>query len=251
VAAALRDNTKLMVFNHISNVTGTENPIAEIGRLCRERGVLFLVDASQSAGVRPIDVMAMHIDLMAFPGHKGLLGPQGTGGLYIAEGIEVRPLREGGTGSRSEMRTQPLDRPERYESGTLNTPGIAGLAAGVRYLLNEGVENIGETEAHLASRLIDGLRAIKGVRLYGPPAGPRRSGVVSFTMDGMEAQDVSLILDSAFDIAVRAGLHCAPDAHEAIGTLSTGGTVRISPGCMSTEADIDAVLSAISQIAGA
>jgi cysteine desulfurase family protein len=248
VAAAIRENTKLMVFSHVSNVTGTVNPIADIGALCRERGILFLVDASQSAGVRPVDVRSMCIDLLAFPGHKGLLGLQGTGGLYIREGVDVRPCREGGTGSRSESRVQPVDRPDRYESGTQNTPGIAGLAAGVRTILNEGVETVCEREAALANRLINGLGDIKGVRLYGPPSGPVRSGVVSVTMDGMDAQEVSFILDSAFDIAVRAGLHCAPDAHETIGTLWMGGTIRISTGCFNTEQDIDACLAALAEL---
>jgi cysteine desulfurase family protein len=250
VAAAIRGNTKLMVFTHISNVTGTVNPIAEIGALCREHGILLLVDASQSAGLRPIDVRKMNIDLMAFPGHKGLFGLQGTGGLYISEDVDVRPLREGGTGSRSEKRKQPFDRPGRYESGTLNTPGIAGLAAGVKYLLNEGIDAICKKEAALVNRLISGLGEIDGVRLHGPSASRERSGVVSITMEGIDPMEVSMILDSAFDIAVRAGLHCAPDAHETIGTLQTGGTIRISAGRFNTEQDIDACLSALASISG-
>jgi cysteine desulfurase family protein len=251
VAAAIRGDTRLVIINHVSNVTGTVNDIAAIGHVCRERGVPMLVDASQSAGARPIDVQAMNIDLFAFPGHKGLLGPQGTGGLYIREGIEVAPLREGGTGTRSESRVQPEELPERYESGTMNAPGLAGLAAGVRYILDAGVNAIFTHETELTNTLIHGLNAINGVHLFGPPAGLGRGGVVSFTVDGLEPQEVALALDSAFNIAVRSGLHCAPDAHEMIGTLGRGGTVRASVGIMNTRSDIDACLRAVEALSGA
>jgi cysteine desulfurase family protein len=248
VEAAIRENTKLMVFTHVSNVTGTKNPIAEIGDLCRARGILFLVDAAQSAGSFPIDVRQMNIDLLAFPGHKGLLGPQGTGGLYIREGLSVSPLRQGGTGSHSELLTQPEQLPERYESGTLNTPGLAGLGAGVKYVLDRGVHSIREHETRLINRLIEGLSDIDGITLYGPPAGEGRSGVLSVGMEGMDAMEASFILDNVFDIAVRAGLHCAPDTHAALGTLRCGGTLRLSVGPLNTESDMDVCADALAQI---
>ncbi len=249
VEAAIRENTRLMVLTHVSNVTGSENPISEIGKLCRRHGILFLVDAAQSAGVIPINVREMNIDLMAFPGHKGLLGPQGTGGLYIREGVQVSPLRLGGTGSQSELLVQPEKMPDRYESGTQNTPGLAGLGAGVKYILENGQEPIQKKEANLANRLIQGVAGLDGVTIYGPPAGENRSGVVSINIKGMDAMDVSLILDNVFDIAARGGLHCAPDAHAALGTLHSGGTVRFSVGAFNTEADIDACIDALSAIA--
>ncbi|GHV93996.1 cysteine desulfurase [Spirochaetia bacterium] len=249
VKAALRANTKLAVFSHVSNVCGTVNPIAEIGALCREHGILLLVDAAQSAGAFPINVEKMNVDLLAFPGHKGLLGPQGTGGLYIREGLVLAPLREGGTGSRSEELIQPASLPERYESGTQNTAGIAALGEGIRFLIEEGPEKIRDHEAILASRLIEDVRAIPGLTFYGPPAGAGRSGVVSVTLSGLDPVEVALILDNSFGIAVRAGLHCAPDAHRTLGTLERGGTIRISAGCFNTIEDIDRCIKALSAIA--
>lgn len=248
VESAIRDNTKLMVFSHVSNVTGTVNPIEEIGALCRKRGIIFLVDAAQSAGVMPIDVNRMNIDLLAFPGHKGLFGPQGTGGLYIRGGVSVSPLKQGGTGSQSELLSQPEHSPDKYESGTPNTPGLAGLAAGVRYLLNEGVEAIQKKEARLTNRLIEGISEIKGITIYGPPAGPNRSGVVSIAIDGMDTMEAAFVLDNVFDIAVRAGLHCAPDAHRTLGTLHNGGTIRISIGSLNSDSDIDCCIQALAAL---
>jgi cysteine desulfurase family protein len=249
IRAALRRNTKLAVFCHVSNVAGTVNPIAEIGAICRERGIPLLVDAAQSAGIVPIDVEQMNIDLLAFPGHKGLLGPQGTGGLYIGKGLVLNTLREGGTGSRSEELVQPGSLPDRYESGTQNTAGIAALGEGVRFLMDEGPEKTRSREARLASLLIEGTRDIPGITLYGPPAGPERSGVVSLTIAGMNPAQAALILDNAFGIAVRSGLHCAPDAHRTLGTLGQGGTVRISAGCFNTDGDIARCLEALAAIA--
>ncbi|MDR1960995.1 MAG: aminotransferase class V-fold PLP-dependent enzyme [Gracilibacteraceae bacterium] len=248
--AALRPDTALVAITHISNVTGTENPIREIGALCRARGIPFLVDAAQSAGAAPIDTEGMNIDLLAFPGHKGLLGPQGTGGLYVGAAAALRPLKQGGTGSFSASARQPARLPDRYESGTPNTPGLAGLAAGLRYIAEIGVGRIRAREAELANRLLAGLATIPGLRLFGPPPGPTRAGVVSFTLEGHDAMDISFILDDSFDIAVRAGLHCAPDAHAAAGTLSAGGTVRISAGCFTTEEEIDRCVEAVGEIAG-
>ncbi|HWQ77804.1 MAG TPA: aminotransferase class V-fold PLP-dependent enzyme [Anaerovoracaceae bacterium] len=249
VCAAISADTRLVAVTHVANTTGTVNPIAEIGAICRERSVLLLVDAAQSAGTRPVDIQGMNIDLLAFPGHKGLLGPQGTGGLYIGINAAPRPMREGGTGSLSHMLEQPDVLPDRYESGTPNVPGLAGLAAGIRYISDLTPRAILEHEAKLANRLIDGLAGIPGIRLYGPPACPGRSGVVSFTIHGVDTVEASMIMDQGFGIAVRYGLHCAPDAHRTLGTLETGGTIRVSAGCMNTETDIELCLEAAANIA--
>ena len=221
---------------HISNVTGTVNDIEAIGKICRKHNVLFLVDAAQSAGTRKIDVGKMCIDLLAFPGHKCLYGPQGTGGLYIRPGVDLKPLKQGGTGSRSELLHQPDELPDKYESGTLNVPGITGLAEGIEFILKEGSDNIHAREKHLTDMLIKNLEEIPGVNIIGPHGD--RGPVVSATIDGYESQDVAIILDQVFGIGVRAGLHCAPDAHQLAGTLDMGGTVRISPGYFTTEEEI-------------
>lgn len=249
VRAAICGNTRLVVINHISNVTGTVNDIGQIGRVCREKGIPFLVDASQSAGFTPIDVQEMHIDLLAFPGHKSLMGPQGTGALYIRPGLVLEPLKRGGTGSHSQMLTQPDSIPDRYESGTVNVPGIAGLGAGIRFILSEGIDAINEKETQLAEKIISGLAEIEGVTIYAPSTGKQRGSVVSFTIDGMDPQDVAMILDEEFDIAVRSGLHCAPYAHRMLGTLETGGTVRVSPGYDNSDKDVDTFIEAIRAIA--
>lgn len=246
--AAIKGNTKMVVLGHASNVTGTINPVGEIGRLCRERGIVFLVDAAQTAGYFPIDVQELCIDLLAFPGHKGLLGPQGTGGLYISPDVSPLPLREGGTGSDSQSLIQPTQSPDRYESGTPNTPGIAGLGAGVAFILERGTENIRAHEHALVDRLLTGLQDIPGAILYGPPPGAERAGAVSLNIGGVDPLQVAVILDQAFDIAVRSGLHCAPDAHRETGTLN-GGAIRISPGFFNSEEDIDGCLAALNSIA--
>ncbi|MDR0916976.1 MAG: aminotransferase class V-fold PLP-dependent enzyme [Oscillospiraceae bacterium] len=249
VRKLLRPNTKMLAVTHISNVTGARNPIAELGALCRERSVLFLLDAAQSAGSAAIDVDAMNVDLLAFPAHKGLYGLQGAGGLYIRDGIDLAPQRHGGTGSHSELRAQPDELPDRYESGTMNVPSLASLAAGVEYVARRGVENIGAHETALANRLIDGLTQVRGVTVYGAKQGANRSGVVSLNIENVAPTDAAAILDGSFDIAARAGLHCAPDAHSALGTLESGGTLRLSVGAFNTDSDIDACLTAIDAIA--
>lgn len=249
VRAAIRGNTSLVAINHISNVTGTVNDIGKIGAVCRERGVPFLVDASQSAGFVPIDVQEMDIDLLAFPGHKSLMGPQGTGALYIRSGLVLEPLRRGGTGSHSQMLMQPESVPDRYESGTVNVPGIAGLGAGVRFIMQEGIDTIHDKETRLTDEIIAGLAEIDGVTVYAPSAGKNRGSVVSFTIEGMDPQDIAMILDEEFDIAVRSGLHCAPYAHSMLGTLETGGTVRVSPGYDNTDEDAAAFIEAVRSIA--
>lgn len=247
VEAAIDKKTCLVVINHMSNVTGTVTDVGRIGRICRSKNVPFLVDASQSAGILHIDVQAMCIDLLAFPGHKGLYGPQGTGGLYIRPGILPQPLKQGGTGSHSELAEQPQELPDRYESGTLNVPGLAGLAAGIRFVMETGTEVIAEREAYLTRMLIEGLSAIKGVQLLGP-GGEKRGPVVSLTIDAADPQEAAALLDQLFGIAVRSGLHCAPDAHRILGTLERGGTIRISPGYFTTEEEIAACIKAIEAI---
>jgi cysteine desulfurase family protein len=249
VAEALRSNTKLVVMTHASNVTGTINPLEAIGTLCKLRGVPFLVDGSQSAGSLPIDVNAMGIDLFAFPGHKGLLGPTGTGGLYIAEGVAVSPARQGGTGVFSELSTQPEVLPYLYESGTQNFHGLVGLDAGVRFIIQETLDSIHAHERLLTDRLIDGLQEIPGVTVYGPPAGHERAAIVSFNIQGVNCAEAAMILDTSFDLMLRAGLHCAPDAHRTLGTFDQGGTIRVSPGFFNTEADIARCLEGVSEIA--
>jgi selenocysteine lyase/cysteine desulfurase len=193
----------------------------------------------------------MNIDLLAFPGHKGLLGPQGTGGLYIREGLVLETLREGGTGSRSESLAQPAEGPGRYESGTANTAGIAALGEGVSLLLQEGPESVGRREALLVSRLVEGLASLPGITLYGPPPGADRGAVLSLTLKNTDPAQAAMILDNTFDIAARGGLHCAPEAHRTLGTLESGGTLRLSPGYFTTEAGIDCCVRAIREIAGA
>jgi cysteine desulfurase family protein len=248
IRASLKPQTKLIAVNHASNVTGTINPIGEIGKIARWAGVPLLVDCAQTAGTFPIDMREMNIDLLAFPGHKGLLGPQGTGGLCIGAGIDLTPLKEGGTGSKSESIEQPLELPDRYESGTLNFPGIAGLGAGIKFIQKVGLENIRRHEEHLTKILLEGLGKIPGITLYGPVKGQARSSIVSFNIQGVEPGELALILDRNFNIAVRSGLHCAPGAHMVLGTIQ-GGTVRLSPGYFNTEEEMVQCITAVTTIA--
>ncbi len=246
LAAALRADTRLIVLSHCSNVTGTVQPLAEIGQLASQSGVPLLVDAAQSAGVMPIDVTT-GISLLAAPGHKGLLGPQGTGFLYIAEGLELPPLVVGGTGGHSSSEEQPEEMPARFESGTLNTPGIAGLRAGVDFILNTGIETIRKKELSLVHQLLEGLMGMQNISLFGPAAEKERGGIVSFTVEGMDPSMIGFTLDHEYDIEVRTGLHCAPGAHQTIGTYPTG-TVRVSPGWFTTEEEIETFIRAMHQI---
>ncbi len=253
VARAMRPETRLVAMTHASNVIGTVQPVEEVARACRERGVLFLVDAAQTAGCYPIDVAAAGIDLLAFTGHKSLLGPPGTGGLYVREGVTLRPLERGGTGSRSELDMQPDFLPDQLESGTPNFVGLAGLGAGVGVVLEGGVEAIRGREEGLARKLRDGLRAIDGVTVYGPDDDRHgrtvpEVGVVSFNLDGVEPSDVGYVLDSEYGVLCRVGLHCAPWAHRTIGTYPRG-TVRLSLGFHSTAADVAHVLGAVGEMA--
>ncbi|SCY62673.1 aminotransferase class V-fold PLP-dependent enzyme [Alkaliphilus peptidifermentans] len=247
IEAAIKRNTKLIVMTHASNVTGTLMPIGEIGQIAKNNNILFLVDAAQTAGVYDIDVNKLNIDILALPGHKGLLGPQGTGILYIREGIDVMHFKEGGTGSKSEELTQPEMMPDRYESGTPNTPGIAGLAKGIEFILSEGVHKIRRHEEELTKYFLDELSHIKEVKVYGVKDASKQAAVVSLNIGEEDSSEIAYILDKAYDIAVRPGLHCAPVAHKTIGSFEQG-TVRFSIGYFNTKEDIDKVVTAIKDI---
>lgn len=248
IANSIRSNTKLIVITHVSNLTGTIMPIEEIGRIAKEKGILLLVDAAQSAGVYDIDVKKMNIDMLAFPGHKGLLGPQGTGGLYIKEGLLLKEIKQGGTGSFSHVLDMPDILPDRYESGTLNGPGIVGLGAGIRYILNKGIENIRKHEEELTKHFIEGLMQIDKVKVYGPLNEKEQGAVVSINIGDEDSSEISFILDEKYDIQVRPGLHCAPLAHKTIGTFEQG-VVRFSFGPFNTHDELDYALKAIREIA--
>ncbi len=247
----IRPRTRLVVLSHASNVVGTLLPIREVGQITRRSGLFFLVDAAQTAGVYPIDAERDGIDLLAFTGHKSLYGPQGTGGLVIGERVrekEMIPLRQGGTGSRSEFEDQPEFLPDRFESGTPNGVGIAGLLAGLQFIKEKGIENLRRQETELIKRLADGLRKVAGVRLYGPENGEDRIAAISFTMEGFSPSEIALRLDREFGVLCRPGLHCSPSAHRTIRTFPEG-TVRFSLGAFNTPEEIEAALHAISVIA--
>jgi cysteine desulfurase family protein len=248
VRRAIRPDTRLVVTLHGSNVTGALLPIAGIARAARTAGVPYLVDASQTAGAVPLDMEALGIDLLAFTGHKSMLGLTGTGGLCLAEGIEVPPLMRGGTGSRSDLEFQPDFLPDALESGTMNTAGLAGLAAGVGHVLGRGVEAIHAHELALVARFVEGVAEIEGVTEYGPKDLDQRCGVISFNVAGMTCSEVGTLLDRDYEIMSRVGLHCAPGAHRTIGTFPTG-TVRFGFGAFSTVEEVDRSLEAIREIA--
>ncbi|MBI4377719.1 MAG: aminotransferase class V-fold PLP-dependent enzyme [Nitrospinae bacterium] len=244
----IQPNTKLIVIIHASNVVGTILPIRDVGEIARRKGIVFLVDAAQSAGLIPIDVQHDNIDLLACTGHKSLFGPQGTGFLYIREGRDLKPLIEGGTGSNSESDEMPSFMPDKFQAGTLNTPGIAGLGAGIEFIENEGLKKIRDKELSLVTRIVDGLKEIKGVKLYGPSNPVDRVSVVSFNIEGKDPAEVGNILNERYDMMSRVGLHCSPNAHKTIGTFP-GGTVRVSVGYFNTQDDIDKLIEAIRDIA--
>jgi cysteine desulfurase family protein len=248
-AASAHRKTRMVILSHCSNVTGTIQPIGEIGSWCRREGILFLVDAAQSAGLLPIDVQTMGIDLLAAPGHKSLLGPPGTGLLYVAEGLQPAPLIFGGTGGNSLSPSMPEELPERLESGTLNTPGLAGLLAGIDYIRQQGLERIHSHKAALLDHLLHGLRTLPGTLIHGPAMAEGNGGAVSFTVEGWDPAEIGYLLDDTYEICVRTGLHCAADAHRTIGTLPSG-TIRVSPGLFNTPADIEALLKALETIIG-
>jgi cysteine desulfurase family protein len=252
IERAITSQTKLVVVNHASNVTGAIQSIADFGEICRRRNVLFFVDAAQSAGHLEIDFAGMPIDLLATPGHKGLLGPLGTGVLVIRAGVEERmqTVREGGTGSASERPEQPEILPDRFESGSHNAVGLAGLHASLEWLLRERVEKLREHELRLARRFADGLQRIGRVHSFGLPDVSQRVGVFSVRLDGMEPHELASILECRYNVQTRAGLHCAPFAHRTLGTDQDSGLTRFSLGPFLTDEDIDVALFAIMEIAG-
>ena len=245
IRASIRKNTRLIAVTHASNVTGAIQPVAAIGELARREGILYLIDGAQAIGATPVNVRALSCDLYAFPGHKSLLGPMGTGGLYIRPGVVLRTLREGGTGTDSESMLQPDERPERYESGTLNLPGIAGLGAGCAFVAKR-VSAIMSHERELTGALYEGLSDIRGAEIYSPREEAARAGIVSFNLPGMTSSDVADRL-GRMGIAVRGGLHCAPGAHRFLGTLRRGA-VRASVGYANTFEEVDAFLNAVNAI---
>jgi cysteine desulfurase / selenocysteine lyase len=244
---AITPRTRLIALTHASNVLGTVQPVAEVGRLARERGLLFLVDAAQTAGVVPIDLRALPIDLLAFPGHKSLLGPTGTGALYVGPRATLRAWREGGTGGDSSSETQPTELPYFLEGGTPNVLGVAGLAAGIKHVQAEGLEKIRAHEVKLTERLWRRLDEMGGYEVLGHRDLTRRVGTLSFRSAALPAAELGGILDQAFDIAVRPGLHCAPYIHRSLGTAPEG-TVRVSTGPFNTEQDIDRLAEALAEI---
>ena len=247
VEAAVRPATRLIALQHASNVLGTILPVAEIGLIARSHGILFLVDAAQTAGAYPIDMATMGIDLLAFAGHKGLYGPHGTGGLVVRPGVTLETWVEGGSGSKSELETMPEELPLRLEAGTQNAAGIAGLLAGVRFVLKEGVLRIREHEMALTALLIAALRDVPGLTVLGPADLTRRTAVVSMVINGYVPDQLAAVLDQVFDVTTRAGLHCAPQAHRAAGTLEYGA-LRFSPGYFNTAEEIDYAVQSLQNV---
>ncbi len=250
IARRIRPNTKLVVVNHGSNVIGTIQPVAEIGRICRDRGVLFAVDAAQTSGLVPIDVGSMMIDVVCFTGHKSLFGPSGTGGMYIAEHVDIQPCRAGGTGVMSALKSQPEAYPWRMEFGTVNLMGVAGLLAAQEWITARGgVGAIYEHEMRHARRLRDGLADIDGLTLYCADLDRDHLPVFVFNIDGLPADQAGTFLDVEHNVITRTGLHCAPQVHEGIGTFDDNGTVRFSPGVFTTDAEIERAIEAVADIA--
>ncbi|MHC4661316.1 MAG: aminotransferase class V-fold PLP-dependent enzyme [Planctomycetota bacterium] len=254
VERAIRpEDTRLVVMMHASNVCGTIMPVRDVGELTRSVGIPLLVDAAQTAGCYPIDIVEDNIDVLAFTGHKGLLGPAGTGGLVFNPDFDIDrigSLMHGGTGSRSDTQFQPDFLPDKFESGTCNAVGLAGLGASVRWILNGGgVEKIRNHESGLAGKLISGLSAIEGVRVYGTGNPELQTAAVSFALDGVSLSDVGQRLNEEYEIMCRVGLHCSPAGHETLGTYP-GGTVRLAVGPFNTEEEIDSAVEAVAKIAG-
>ncbi len=249
VKKAIQPNTKMVVLNHCSNVIGTVQPVAEVGRICRDYGIFLVVDTTQSAGALPIDMKAMCIDVVTFTGHKCLMGPTGIGGSYVNENVPVRYTRFGGTGVRSAQKTHLEEFPYRLEVGTLNMLGVAGLNAGVKWVLEQGMDNLHHREMELWQRMVNGMRGIEGVILYCADSPENHNPVLSLNVKGMDSGDVGTILDVDYSIACRTGLQCAPRVHEVLGTDKMHGTVRLSIGPFNTEEHIDAAIQAIAEIA--
>ena len=248
VERAFTPKTRLLVFMHASNVTGTIFPVAELAGIANAHNALFLLDAAQTAGVFPIDIGGLNLDLLACSGHKGLLGPQGTGALYISPGLKLQPLMEGGTGSSSLSPYQPETLPDGFETGTPNGPGLAGLGAALEFILSTGIDSIRRKEHQLTVQLLEQLGHIPGVVIYGPNDPDRRVAVVSFNLPKVDPGEVGAVLDEVFNVMVRTGLHCSPQAHRTIGTVDHG-TVRVSPGLFNTSEEIDYFIDAVREIA--
>jgi cysteine desulfurase family protein len=248
IESAIIENTKLISVTHASNVTGVIQPIEQYGAIARKHGLILMVDAAQTAGTYPIDVHDGKIDLIAFSGHKGVLGPTGTGVLYAGQRAELDSIREGGTGSESELERQPTELPQRYESGTPNTVGIAGLGAALRYVLDKSVDKIREHEIRLTAHLLKGLSQQSNITVYGPKDSAKQVAIVSFNANGWEPAELGAVLDQSFDIKIRAGLYCAPAAHKTFGTFPKG-SVRIGLSYFNTHEEIDFTLEALTKIA--
>jgi cysteine desulfurase / selenocysteine lyase len=246
----IKKNTRAIFLIHASNVTGTVMSVADIGKIARENGLIFCVDAAQTAGALPIDIGAMNIDLLAFTGHKSLFGPQGTGGLYIRKGLEniISPLMRGGTGSKSEYEEQPDFMPDKFESGTPNTAGFAGVTAGINFILSQGLDAINAHEKRLTELFIQSIGAVDGVTIYGFKDASKRISVVSFNVRGLDPAEAALELDERLSIMSRPGLHCAPAAHRSIGSFPTG-TIRFSFGWFNTDDEIHQAVEAIRVLA--
>ncbi len=253
IRRAIRPDTRLIAITHVSNVTGTIQPIREIGQIAREAGIPFIVDAAQSAGHVPIDVRADCIDLLAAPGHKGLLGPLGTGFLYIRPGIEKRlaTIKEGGTGSISELDRQPDFLPDKYESGSHNAIGLIGLSQGVKWVADQTVQKLFDHDLDLVRTFLEGIADIDGLTYYGPRGVKNRVGVFSVRVGGYDPHELSAALESTFGILTRSGIHCAPLAHEAIGTAALGGTTRLSFGPFLSKQDVKFATDALAEVAAA
>jgi len=249
IKKAIKPNTKMVIVNHSSNVIGTIQPLKEIGEVCKKAGVIFLVDASQSAGAVPIDVVDMQIDALAFTGHKCLMGPTGIGGSYVSKELPVKGTRFGGTGVRSAQKTHLVEYPYRLECGTLNTVGVAGIHAGVKWVLEQGMENLHKQEYALYDKLRNGVKNIDKVIAYCANNTKNQNPVLSINIEGFDSGDVGMMLDVDYNIASRTGLQCAPLVHTGIGTDKIHGTVRLSIGPFNTEAHVDAALEAIADIA--
>ena len=245
----IRPNTVALIINHASNVCGTIQPLKSIGPICKAHNLQFIVDAAQTAGVIPIDVKACHIDALCFTGHKGLLGPQGIGGIILTKEMAqtLTPLIAGGTGSFSHLETMPTHMPDAFESGTLNLPGIIGLNEGLDYIESQGMENIHNHELVLTQSFLEGLQSIDGINIVGKQNIQDRTAVVSITIDSMDPANIAYELESTYHIMTRVGLHCAPRAHQTLGTYPEG-TVRFSFGYANTHKDVESALSALHRI---
>jgi cysteine desulfurase / selenocysteine lyase len=249
VKKAIRPNTKLVVCTHCSNVIGTIQPIEQIGKICKENGLIFVVDGSQGAGAVEMDMQKENVDVYIFTGHKCLMGPTGIGGSYVREGITINHTRYGGTGVRSAVLGHLEEYPYRLEYGTMNILGVSGLYAGVKWVNEQGIGNLHNREMALWSKLRDGLANINGVTLYCADSAENHNPVLSLNINGFEAGDVGTMLDVDYDIACRTGLQCAPKVHEGIGTFDIHGTVRLSIGAFNTEAEVETAITAVKEIA--